>query len=65
MMMKIPGSKNAAYNEKVDDYNDLANRMDRFKKRNFLYRWIFNGKYQSMRIELAAMLKPGYWHLPD
>lgn len=62
MMMKIPGSENATYNEKVDIYNDLAKRMDDFKKKNFLYRWIFYGKYQSMRIELASMLTPGYWH---
>lgn len=62
MMMKIPGSKNATYNEKVDIYNNLAKRMDAFKKKNFLYRWIFFGKYQSMRIELASMLTPGDWY---
>lgn len=62
MMMKLPGSENASYNEKVDIYNDLAKRMDDFKKKNFLYRWIFFGKYQSMRIQLASMLMPGDWY---
>lgn len=62
MMMKLPGSENASYNEKVDVYNDLAKRMDDFKKKNFLYRWIFFGKYQSMRIQLASMLTPEDWY---
>ena len=62
MMMKLPGSENASYNEKVDIYNDLAKRMDDFKKKNFLYRWIFFGKYQSMRIQLASMLTLGDWY---
>lgn len=62
MMMKLPGSENASYNEKVDIYNDLAKRMDDFKKKNFLYRWIFFGKYQSMRIQLASMLTSGDWY---
>lgn len=65
MMMKLPGSKNASYNEKVEAYNNLVQRMDKFKKRGFLYRWIFHSRYQSMRIELASMLKQGYWPLSD
>lgn len=61
MMMKISGSQNESYNKKVDEYNDLAQRMDDFKKKNFLYRWFFHGKYQSMKIELTYMLKSDYW----
>lgn len=62
MMMKNPGSANESYNEKVDEYNDLAERMDRFRKKNFLYRFIFRGRYMSMRAHLAVICMPSYWH---
>lgn len=61
MMMKIAGSKNTAYNEKVDEFNDLCQRMDDFKKKNFVYRFLFYGRYQSMRAHLSVICIPSYW----
>ena len=61
MMAKLCGSKNESYNEKVDEFNDLCERMDNFKKRNFIYRFFFYGRYQSMKIHLATICVPDYW----
>ncbi|MDI6976055.1 hypothetical protein [Serratia sp. Se-RSBMAAmG] len=62
MMTKLPGSANDSYNEKVDEYNSLVERMDRFRKKNFLYRLIFRGRYMSMRAHLAVICPPSYWN---